>query len=172
MPMTNFHKVTIYPILNCIDNRNAKTTCTHFVMVFFLQMRVSESKMKVYSKIWTNLLAQVHNVCTIYACIISSHALLTFIMTFSLFQRDPTSRMRTVVRDLFDAVCSSLDHLSVSIIKQISCGFSNFSDFQIRYGHCHEEALKHFVGECLEIFNHSMSELGKENWCNMEMVIR
>lgn len=46
------------------------------------------------------------------------------------------------------------------------------SDFQIRYGHCHEEALKHFVGECLEIFNHNMSELGKENWCNMEMVIR
>lgn len=119
--MTNVHKVSIHPILNCIDNRHAKTSCTHFVMVFFLQMRVSESKMKVYSKNWTDFSAQVHNVCTIYACIISSHALLTFIMTFSLFQRDPTSR-RTVVRDFFDAVClsnqTSLDHLSVSILNK------------------------------------------------------
>ncbi|XP_016092560.1 receptor activity-modifying protein 1 isoform X1 [Sinocyclocheilus grahami] len=50
--------------------------------------------------------------------------------------------------------------------------FQTSQDFQISYSHCHEEMLKNYGGQCWEIFNDSMSELGKENWCNMEMVIR
>uniref|UniRef100_A0A9J8AJI7 Si:ch73-334d15.2 n=1 Tax=Cyprinus carpio carpio TaxID=630221 RepID=A0A9J8AJI7_CYPCA len=40
------------------------------------------------------------------------------------------------------------------------------------YSHCDEEILTHYGGQCKEMFHDSMSELGKENWCNMEMVIR
>uniref|UniRef100_A0A8C1QG46 Si:ch73-334d15.2 n=1 Tax=Cyprinus carpio TaxID=7962 RepID=A0A8C1QG46_CYPCA len=40
------------------------------------------------------------------------------------------------------------------------------------YSHCHEDMLMPFSGQCWESFHDSMSELGKENWCNMEMVIR
>ncbi|XP_059381096.1 receptor activity-modifying protein 2-like [Carassius carassius] len=45
-------------------------------------------------------------------------------------------------------------------------------DSQISYSHCHEEDLKYNVGWCWESFNESMSELSKDNWCNMEIVIR
>ncbi|XP_043082285.1 receptor activity-modifying protein 2-like [Puntigrus tetrazona] len=40
------------------------------------------------------------------------------------------------------------------------------------YAHCHEETLKQYGRLCWEAFNDSMSKLGKEDWCNMEMVIR
>ncbi|XP_052452219.1 receptor activity-modifying protein 1 isoform X1 [Carassius gibelio] len=45
-------------------------------------------------------------------------------------------------------------------------------DSPIHYSYCHEEVLNYYGGLCWEIFNVNMSELGKDNWCNMEMVIR
>ncbi|XP_016146871.1 uncharacterized protein [Sinocyclocheilus grahami] len=45
-------------------------------------------------------------------------------------------------------------------------------DVQIRFGHCHEEMLKDYGRNCSQIFSEIMSELGEENWCNREMVIR
>lgn len=45
-------------------------------------------------------------------------------------------------------------------------------DSKIHYSHCHEEVLTYNVEWCWENFNVNMSELGKDNWCNMEMVIR
>ncbi|KAI2648799.1 Receptor activity-modifying protein 1 [Labeo rohita] len=46
------------------------------------------------------------------------------------------------------------------------------ADFQTRYHHCHEDVLKVLGEYCRQIFSSNMSELGEENWCNMEMVIR
>ncbi|XP_048030133.1 receptor activity-modifying protein 1-like isoform X2 [Megalobrama amblycephala] len=45
-------------------------------------------------------------------------------------------------------------------------------DFHHIYNHCYEEDLMYFGKLCSEFFNINMSALGKENWCNMEMVIR
>ncbi|XP_073687225.1 receptor activity-modifying protein 1 [Garra rufa] len=44
--------------------------------------------------------------------------------------------------------------------------------FQVRYSHCYEELLNQYGEACWYLFNDSMSELGEENWCNMDMVIR
>ncbi|KAK9953034.1 hypothetical protein ABG768_017060 [Culter alburnus] len=45
-------------------------------------------------------------------------------------------------------------------------------DFHHSYNHCYEEDLMYYGQLCCEFFNINMSALGKENWCNMEMVIR
>ncbi|KAK2870368.1 hypothetical protein QQF64_021666 [Cirrhinus molitorella] len=45
-------------------------------------------------------------------------------------------------------------------------------EYQKPYFPCNEEDLEDYGGKCRINFNESMSELGKENWCNMEMVIR
>ncbi|KAF4095614.1 hypothetical protein G5714_023217 [Onychostoma macrolepis] len=73
-----------------------------------------------------------------------------------------------------ESVQQELDKLFSTERPNVTQDDENFQtqDFQIRYGHCQEELLKHYGGQCWEIFNDSMSELGKENWCNMEKVIR
>ncbi|XP_051538029.1 receptor activity-modifying protein 2-like isoform X2 [Myxocyprinus asiaticus] len=50
--------------------------------------------------------------------------------------------------------------------------FQNQESFY-KYSHCDEESLK-IYGEilCWANFNTSMSIVGEENWCNMEMVVR
>uniref|UniRef100_A0A8C1J4J5 Si:ch73-334d15.2 n=1 Tax=Cyprinus carpio TaxID=7962 RepID=A0A8C1J4J5_CYPCA len=47
-------------------------------------------------------------------------------------------------------------------------------DFQTQnfFSHCHEKMLKDYGRNCSQNFSEIMSELGEENWCNMEMVIR
>ncbi|XP_052398129.1 receptor activity-modifying protein 3 isoform X2 [Carassius gibelio] len=49
--------------------------------------------------------------------------------------------------------------------------FQNQS-FQKRFSHCREEKLKDYCRNCSEIFSEVMSEIGGENWCIMEIVIR
>ncbi|XP_077101471.1 receptor activity-modifying protein 1 isoform X1 [Siphateles boraxobius] len=67
--------------------------------------------------------------------------------------------------------------LNVSLSKETyNVTYEDNEDFQnqdSRYSRCYEELLKNYTEAlCCVNFNNNMSALGKENWCNMEMVIR
>ncbi|XDV47886.1 hypothetical protein PO909_017429 [Leuciscus waleckii] len=64
----------------------------------------------------------------------------------------------------------SLSKETYNVTYEDNEGFQN-QDFL--YSHCYEELLKNYTEDlCCVTFNYNMSALGKENWCNMDMVIR